>query len=166
MTSTIRRSTERKSGGADSPIKFAPYRSSRYALSVLFIVTAFFLGCERETKLSLKGSNPPKFVMTGSGTLSSMRIGGPNKQREAEGEEAYLYWLIESRKDADRPIERLSPITYGDVPDDYDQTYPKKGPPPPLIEGDRYLIHIETFDASPFIGYMTIHNGKAILEPN
>jgi len=84
-----------------------------------------------------------------------MRIGGPNKQRDAEGEEAYLYWLIESRKDADRPIERLSPITYGEVPDDYDQTYPKKGPPPPLIEGDRYLIHIETFDASPFIGYMT-----------
>lgn len=166
MKSAIRNNFERNSVGEDSPIKRAPYRRSRYALSVLLVVTAFFFGCERDTRLSFKGSNPPKFVMTGSGTLSSMRVGGPNKQREAEGEEAYLYWLIESRKDADRPIERLSPLTYGEVPDGYDQTYPEKGHPPPLIEGERYLLHIETFDASPFIGYMTIHNGKPILEPN
>jgi hypothetical protein len=104
--------------------------------------------------------------MVGSGTLSSMRIGGPKKLREAQGEEAYLYWMIESRKDSDRPIERLSPLAYGQVPDGYVQTYPEHGHPPPLIEGERYLVHIETFGANPFFGYMTIHEGKAILAPN
>lgn len=166
MKSAIRSSFERKSGGADSPIEFAPYRRSRYALSVLFVMTGLFLGCERDTKLVFKESNPPKFVMTGSGTLISIRISGPEKQRESEGEEAYLYWVIESRKDEDRPIERLSPLAYGEVPDGYEQRYPAHGHPPPLIEGERYLVHIETFGANPFFGYMTIQNGKAILEPN
>lgn len=165
MKSAIASSFDRRPGGNDSPIKFAPYLRSRYTLSVLFVMTGFFLGCERDTKLSFKGGNPPKFVMTGSGTLISIRIGGPKKQQDAEGEEAYLCWMIESRKDEDRPIERLSPLGYGEVPDGYDQRHPAHGNPPALIEGERYLVHIETFDANPFFGYMTIHNGKAILEP-
>jgi hypothetical protein len=166
MKSTIASSNERRSSGADSRIKFARCWRSGYLLSGLFVVTGLFLGCERHTKLSLKGSNPPKFVMTGSGTLSSIRIGGPEKQRESEGEEAYLYWVIEAKKDEDRPIERLSPLAYGEVPDGYEQRYPAHGHPPPLIEGERYLVHIETFDANPFSGYMIIQNGKAILESN
>ena len=149
-----------------SAVKFAPWRRSRHALSVLLVVTGLFFGCERDTKLSFKGSNPPKFLMTGSGTLSFIRVGGPNRQREAEGEEAYLYWMIKSRKDEDRPIEQLSPLTYGEIPDGYDQRYPEHGYPPPLIEGERYLVQISTLDANGVIGYLTIQNGKATFEPN
>ena len=147
-------------------VKFMPRWSSRNVLSALLVVVGLFFGCERDTKLSLNGTDPPKFVLTGSGTLSSIRVGGPNRQREGEGEEAYLYWMIKSRKDEDRSIERLSPLTYGEIPDGYDQRYPEHGHPPPLIEGERYLVQISTLDANGVIGYLTIQHGKAIFEPN
>src|SRR4051812_45624968 len=85
---------------------------------------------ERDTKLIVKGANPPKFVMTGSGKLGFIRIRGPKQQRDVDGEARWLYWTITVDKDngfESQSIERVSPIIYGEVPKGYKQVYPEKG---------------------------------------
>ena len=51
--------------------------------------------------------------MSGSGSLGNIRIRGPEKQREAEGEDAFLYWVMVNREDEEQNVERLGFVTYG-----------------------------------------------------
>jgi hypothetical protein len=132
---------------------------------MLSFTAAVVLACERHTTLRIEGGNPPKFVLSGNGTLGAIRVRGPEKQREAEGEDAFLYWVIRNAKDKDQGIEKLSPVTYGNVPDGYIQIYPESGMAPPLIEGERYNIRVVTFDANGADKYFVIRNGKAVEEP-
>jgi hypothetical protein len=47
-----------------------------------FLVMFISMACERATTVSFEDRNPPKFVLTGSGTLGLLRVGGPDKQRD------------------------------------------------------------------------------------
>ena len=117
--------------------------------------------CERDTKLTVEGGNPPKFVMSGSGILTSVRVRGPQKQREAVGEDKYLYWVIEIKDGHDaRRVEQLSPLTYGRVPDGFEQVYPERGEAPSLLEGERYYVRVVTSEANGDGKYFVIRNGK------
>ncbi len=133
---------------------------------ILSLVVATALACERDTKLVIEGGNPPKFVMTGSGSLGTIRIRGPEKQRDAEGEDAHLYWVIVNKKGGDRPVEELGAVTYGQVPEGYKQKYPENGEAPPLKEGERYNIRIATFNANGVDKYFMIRNGKVEVSDN
>jgi hypothetical protein len=116
---------------------------------------------ERHTKLLIEGGNPPEFIMTGSGALSSIRISGPQKQRDAEGEEMYLYWVIKYKARGEaRAVEGLGPIVYGRIPEGYLQKYPEKGEAPKLVEGERYFIRVTTFNANGVEKYFVIRNSK------
>jgi len=133
----------------------------RYSLAViLMLAVSVALGCERATKLVIKGRNPPVFVMSGSGSLGIIRVRGPEKQREAEGEDAFLYWVIVNREDEDQNVERLGPVTYGKVPQGYKQVYPERGEAPQLVEGERYNIRIATNNANGVDKFFVIRNGK------
>src|SRR5258708_23818953 len=110
-------------------------------LATLCLLLPVIAACERDTKLTIKGGNPPTFVMSGSGSLGTLRVRGPKKQREAEGEDASIYWLIKTKEDYGRYIEDLGPVIYGIVPKGYVQVYPEKGEAaPPLVEGDKYYL--------------------------
>jgi hypothetical protein len=102
--------------------------------------------------------------MSGSGTLVTLRIRSPQRQREADGEAASLYWVIEASKGMDQPVVELSPLVYGEVPDGYIQRYPEHGKAPNLLEGERYFVQIYTFDAPGIAGYLTVQDGKASFE--
>jgi hypothetical protein len=133
----------------------------RYSFAViLMLAVSVALGCERDTKLVIKGSNPPVFVMSGSGSLGTIRVRGLEKQREAEGEDAFLYWVIVNRQDEDQNVERLGPVTYGKVPQGYKQVYPERGEAPQLVEGERYNIRIATNNANGVDKFFVIRNGK------
>src|ERR1043165_2735880 len=84
----------------------------------------------------------------------------PEKQREAEGEDAFLYWVIVNREDEDQNVERLGPVTYGKVPQGYKQVYPERGEAPQLVEGERYNIRIATNNANGVDKFFVIRNGK------
>jgi hypothetical protein len=132
------------------------------AFLAMFISTA----CERATTVSFEGGNPPKFVLTGSGTLGLFRVGGPDKQRDTFGEAAFLYWVIEPiTKDSDRSVERIGPITYGQSPSGYRQIYPEKGEAPSLIEGKIYTLKIDAINAPGVIKDFTIRDGKVAKIP-
>jgi hypothetical protein len=130
------------------------------------MVSVINTACERATTVSFEGGNPPKFVLTGSGSLGLLRVGGPDKQRDTFGEAAFLYWVIEPiTKDSDRSVERIGPITYGQTPSGYMQVYPEKGEAPPLIEGKIYGVNIDAIDAPGDSKRFTIHNGKVTEVP-
>src|SRR5689334_11947067 len=93
-------------------------------ISFLFIIAALALSCEIDTKLKVTGGNPPVFEMTGNGLLTSIRVRGHKRQREALGENASIYWEIDSTGEG-RTVGRLGEISYGKVPDGYEQKYPE-----------------------------------------
>jgi hypothetical protein len=128
---------------------------------ILPIVAASAVSCEIDTKLTVAGGNPPRFTMTGSGDLTSIRIRGPHKQRDAEGEDMYLYWVIKLKGEGtERDVRDVSPVIYGIVPDGYIQAYPENGEAPPLVEGEHYYVQVITNYANGDDGHFTIHNGK------
>lgn len=131
----------------------------------LMLAALFGTACERDTKLVIEAGNPPRFVLSGSGTLGALRIRGPKKQREVVGEEASIYWEIEPKdEDSDRNVGRLSPITYGVVPEGYIQVYPEQGQTaPPIVEGEKYNIRIATNNANGVDKFFTIREGKVAV---
>ena len=122
---------------------------------------------ERDTKLTVEGGNPPKFLMTGSGKLDALRIGGPNKRRDGVGEDPYHYWVIEFKQDGSaQSVESLSPITYGEVPQGYVQVFPSpEQPPPPLSEDELYNLNVVTMNANGARLNFAIHKGKVLIDP-
>jgi hypothetical protein len=113
---------------------------------LLLVFSLLTMACERDTQLTIETSDPPKFIMSGSGTLGSLRIVGPKRQRETFGEDASVYWMIKPEPEGDpENVEALSPITYGRVPPGYIQVYPEQGTnAPALVEGQKYFIDIST----------------------
>lgn len=140
-------------------------RLSRYA--GVFLLFAFCIGssCERHTQLTIEGGIPPKFVMTGNGILTSVRVRGSEKQREAEGEAKFLYWVIEI-KAGRRRVAELSPLTYGVVPDGFEQIYPERGEAPRLVEGEKYYVRVVTSGANGDSKDFIIRNGKVEVTDN
>src|SRR6266496_4325123 len=134
---------------------------------VILSTVVFFLACERDTKLTVEGGNPPKFRMTGCGRLDTLQVGGPQKQREGVAEEPYLYWVIQVKEmGSDRQIERMGPIIYGEVPSGYVQVHPSPGTaPPPLSEDEGYSVRVVTMNANGAFLKFAIHKGEVIVDP-
>ena len=132
-------------------------------VGLLLVLSVAGLSCEIHTKLSIKGGNPPTFVMTGNGTLTSIRIRGHERQREAEGEEASLYWVIKPEKGGAQIVGDIGSITYGKVPEGYRQQYPENGEAPLLNEGEHYYVRVVTSNANGADGYFMILKGQAIF---
>ena len=136
-------------------------------LTLAWIALFSCVGCERDTKLSVEGGNPPKFLMTGTGRLDALRVGGPQKQREGVADDPYVYWAIEFKETgSDRKVESLGPITYGEVPAGYVQLYPKPGEsPPPLPEDELCGVKATTINENGAGLRFAIHKGKVVIDP-
>jgi hypothetical protein len=134
------------------------WKSKAFA-SFLALVISMGLACERNTVLKIEGGNPPKFVMSGNGILGGLMVRGPKKQREAEGEDALIYWRIRNLRDEAVRVEEIGAIIYGTVPEGYRQIYPENGTAPPLIDGEKYYIRVDTSEANGAQKYFTLQNG-------
>jgi hypothetical protein len=140
----------------------------RHRLTVISLLAVIALAaCEIPTKLAIGGGNPPTFRLSGNGTLTSLRVRGPHKQREAEGEDASMYWVIKrSEGQSGDTVGRIGTIVYGVPPPGYRNLYPETGQVPALQEGERYYVQVITLDAEGASAYFTIKNGRAIQEPD
>jgi hypothetical protein len=150
-----------------SPDYLKPARAMKWTV-VLFSLLIPNVTCfsERDTKLTIKDGKPVRFVMTGSGTLGTLRVRGPLKQREVEGEERYIYWMIEFKEPgSDRKVESLEPIVYGQVPRGYVQVYPESDLPPPLLEDELYNVRVDTINANGVNLDFAIHKGVVVVDP-
>lgn len=135
---------------------------------ICLLLSLLYLGRERPTELTFEDGNPPKFKMRGSGDLEELRFRGWHKQREALGEEAFLYWVIEPHARATRrSVEGIDTITYGQVPKGYVQVYPEDGSPPPVLnEKESYTIRLETANAPGAVKRFKIRDSKIEELPN
>lgn len=115
--------------------------------------------CERATKLTVENGNPPKIIMSGSGSLGRLVIRGPKSFRKSNGPDYSAYWYIEPQDNA-HSIENLSPLSYGTVPKGYKQVYPEQGNAPPLADEGIYYIQVDTNNAPGANGYFVIRGGK------
>ena len=90
---------------------------------------------------------------------------GHERQREVEGEDQYLHWVIEVKDNGGSSVWRIGSVIYGKVPEGYEQIYPEKGEAPPIIEGQHYYVRVVTSNANGADGYFMVLNGKALFDP-
>jgi hypothetical protein len=136
-----------------------------------FLLSVFVLlilaSCERATKVTLAGGNPPGFVLSGSGELGDLRIYGP-KQREVSSDLSFVIWEIEPIDGFlnGKLIEDIGSIKYGVVPQGYKQIYPENGATAPaLVVGEKYQYWFQTINAPQARSYFEIRDNKAVEVP-
>ncbi len=115
--------------------------------------------CERDTKISIEGGNPPTFRLSGNGNLAFLAVSddSPNKVEKRSGE---ILWKIIPQSGKSE-IGQLPPITYGQVPPGFDQAIPEVGPPPALVAERPYEVAAPTSNAHGDWIFFIIHDGAA-----
>jgi len=130
------------------------------SLSSLLLAVLITVSCEIDTKLRIEGGNPPRFNMSGSGALGRLVVRGPKTLRHIDGPDSSAYWYIEIENAKVAGVWRLSPITYGSVPEGYAQKYPEHGAATPLSENEIYYVQVDTSNANGTSKHFVIRNGK------
>src|SRR5258707_6046788 len=101
------------------------YRFSNWAITLIFVALSYICACTTDAGLTIEGGNPPSFTMSGRTSLESMKVSGPDKEREATRQGrtddsvpyTKVYWEIAPYGEvANSSLSRLGPITYGVVP--------------------------------------------------
>jgi hypothetical protein len=134
---------------------------TKYLLIFMLSLISLAATCERDTKLTIESGTPPKFIMSGSGSLTLLRVHGP-KVREGQGETAHIIWEVVPKGGASnaKGVEEIGTVIYGQVPTGYVQNYPDQGQAPLLGEGEEYDIWLITANANGVKRYFIIHDGK------
>ena len=125
-------------------------------LAVVFTSTA----CqhERRTKINIEGDKTPRFVLSGSGNVTVLRIFGPPDKYE----NGIVWEIVLENEGTGQTADELGVIVYGQMPKSYIQRQPKEGPPPSLAEGIDYRVFVGTVNAPTATRTFTIRNNKAI----
>jgi hypothetical protein len=129
-------------------------------------------GCGLDTKLVrdldlvIEGYNPPKFRISGHGRLDIIEVSGPDPDRKSpDGGMPYSkdYWVIMPKGEFEvRSLEEVGPLTYGQVPEGFEQWVPRSGEVPPIVEGETYHIHLRTKNGPAVSRFFVLREGKII----
>lgn len=131
---------------------------------LFLILTLLGSACgERRTEVNLGGANPPDFNLSGSGNLITLAIGIQSQDKSLKPSERItkIWEIVPTTRDG-KSVESIAKITYGIVPDGYEQIVPKQGLPPALKEGTHYRYYFETINAPHASGTFEIKNGHAV----
>src|SRR5262245_43853752 len=66
-------------------------------LLYIFLTAITVSSCEIATALRVENGNPPKIIMSGSGSLGRLMIRGPKTFRKSLGPDSWAYWCIEPK---------------------------------------------------------------------
>jgi tellurite resistance protein TerC len=118
---------------------------------------------QRATAIRMEG-NPPVFVLAGSGSLAHLLICGSKRQTVGDDQDFNLWEIMPvGGYQQGRLVEDIGAITYGVVPQGYQQSYPVDGvPPPPLAPGNKYEYWFDTTNAPHARSYFVIRDIKAV----
>lgn len=143
-----------------------------FRLSVAFILCGFIIsvglsGCglnERTPRVFIEYGTPPRFIVSGPGTLNNFDIIGPDLERDTanrQGDQVdrlfpmKTYWELAPGETA-KKLDDIGVIVYVQVPPGLIQVYPKNGPPPPLVDRDLYNVSLSPKDDYPFNTFFAI----------
>jgi hypothetical protein len=137
----------------------------------LLLFCLLCVGCHAsESDIEMvKGSSPPTFELSGTGTVMQVLVYGPHNSLAEldkdlhDGKSTYLWELSSAERVL---VEDISPFIYGQIPPGFTQTQPKSGQIPQLQEGKVYYILVYVVGASTVGHPFIIKNGKAEMAGN
>jgi hypothetical protein len=135
-------------------------------VSALALMLCFLAGCERNTHVKIEGRDTPIFVLSGSGRLAGLTVYSPDFGEKAKSpwDKDFALWEIELKggRSSAQTLGELGRITYGSVPNGYEQLKLSVGSAPPLREGEKYSYEVDTNNATGASGYIEIRNSRAV----
>lgn len=137
---------------------------------LLLAVCGFGLtACEIDTTVSIADSKiPPKFSLSGNGQLQRFIVVGPYaklEQMDDPKSDARAIWEVFPDDRANKRIDSLPQITYGQVPTGFEQMTPVSGAPPPLEEGKFYSIGTPSISANFRVLCFKVEHDQAVKVP-
>jgi len=151
-----------------------PFASRISVLLLKAIILASLLcsaACEIDTSISINENVPPTFSFSGSGYMTFFIVKeiAPENQNvsdvEQNSDRNNVIWWIWPNQEVDKPMSKLLPITYGEIPEGWNQREPKNGNPPNLIEGKVYEAGCVAASANGDYIRFIVRNGKAVDVP-
>ena len=138
-----------------------------FLLSIAVVYLASLPQTDSHPRATIEGGYPPRFMVSGRGTLDSITVSGPDKKRKApEGAADYReeYWMIMPKSEMDvQRLEESGGIIYGKVPEGFVQWIPKSGAPAALFEGGLFNFHLRTKGSGGAVSiFFTLREGKVI----
>lgn len=132
----------------------------RILIAICFLI--FCNGCERILDITFDGKNPPTFKLEGRGGLNSVVLYQVTPEGKVPPKGSALWRIVPKRE----IIASRSPsITYGVVPDGFEQEVPSNGTPPILEEGKTYGFGADTSGQPGRTVWFTIRDGKSVQVP-
>ena len=128
-------------------------------LSLVLVVT----GC-KTLSVSINDTNPPVFTFSAGqfAECCTHLAFFVVSEVPAGNDDFNVIWRIKPRSGTDNSAEGLPQITYGQVPEGFEQLIPTVGPPPALEEGNVYAASGPRVEVPEAFVMFRIENGKAI----
>jgi hypothetical protein len=132
-------------------------KSSRRLLAALLL---FLVACDRSTQLRMEDESLPSFAVIGGGYELFFVVSEVTDEKDRFGRKELPVWRFKSKQ---RSEHRTWPtIVYGQLADEFAQTFPKQGSPLPLVEGKTYGVHATIYSTAGDDLWFTIKQGKAL----
>lgn len=145
---------------ANIPVSLMRTGLKNCLLANLILSLSCLTSCERGTNLSIKDEFSPSFEVTGSGYELFFGISEVTPEKDRFGRKEVLIWAFQSKQ---RSAHDTWPtIVYGQVIDEFKQTFPDQGSPAPLIEGKLYEAHATIYGEHGVGLWFVMKNGKAV----
>ena len=141
-------------------------------LRLLIVVGTLSLGLAvagcKSLSVSMNDTNPPVFTFSAGQfaeccTHLALFV---VYEADAGGDEKKVLWEIRPRSGTDNSANGLPQITYGQVPQGFDQVVPSAGTPPALEAGKVYAASGPRMEVPEAFVMFRIQNGKAIRIPD
>jgi len=133
-------------------------RNLATAICLLCICTC----CSQETTIDVDGGKAPTIHVHGTDAVDWIWVYGP---QGPEGEGPRIIWKINHTGDP-MLIPDLPSITYGKVPEGFEQEIPANGEPPSLVDGQIYGITVVTRGYSHGNIKIRVQNGQSLKVQN
>ena len=116
------------------------------------------------TKLSVNDKVPPTFQVEGAGYELFFSVYEITSERDKNGMNNRPMWIFKSKQRGEH--ETWIPITYGQLADEFEQTFPTTGPPAQLVEDKLYGAHTTIYSTAGDEVLFMIKDGKTNLVGN
>ena len=131
-------------------------------------LVSILCGCTVEVDTKVKmvdGNNPPTFKLSGTGVRPYFTVRGPYAASDKVAKEEPIWAITPDESLEHEWLSNLPLITYGKVPTNFKQLYPKNGDAPKLEEGKFYNVYVRVLSAEGGGTCFGISQGKAIPCP-
>jgi len=140
-------------------------KSRVHIVLVLSLVLAV-AGC-KSLSVSINDTNPPVFTFSaGQYAECCTHLAFLVVYEVEDGKERQVIWEIRPTSGTDNSANGLPKITYGQVPQGFEQLVPSEGAAPALQEGKVYAASGPRIEVPEAFVMFRIQNGKAIRIPD